>query len=87
MNTQSYLVILAVVLSIILLLGIVLSVVFYNEYHNIRTKESPLCLTGTCSNTSQGCGTIPFKVQSDGSLLCKTSLFTQTTPNVNMSNN
>jgi hypothetical protein len=87
MNTQSYLVILAVVLSIILILGIALSIIFYNEYHNIRTKESPLCLTGSCNFTSQGCGTIPFKIQSDGSLLCKTSLTTQTSPNVSVTNN
>jgi hypothetical protein len=87
MNTQTYLTILAVVLAIILVLGIVLSIVFYSEYHNIKTKESPLCLTGSCQYTSQGCGTYPFKVQQDGSLLCNPSIFTKTTPGVSVGSN
>ena len=87
MNTQNLLGLGIAIVSIILVAGIVVAILFYNQYHNITTKESPLCLTGSCANTSQGCGTIPFKVQQDGSLICKTSLFSGTTPNVSVSSN
>lgn len=85
MNTQNLLGLGIGITAIILVAGLIVAILFYNQYHNITTKESPLCLTGSCSSVSQGCGTTPFKVQQDGSLVCKTSLFTQTTPNVSVS--
>jgi len=87
MNTQNLLGLGIGITAIILITGIIVAILFYNQYHTITTKESPLCLTGSCSKISQGCGTIPFKVQQDGSLICKTSLFSETTPNVSFSSN
>ena len=73
-----------VILTIILILGITLDVIFYLEYKNITTKESPLCLTGSCKASSQNCGGFPFKVQDDGTIVCKPSIFNDTTPNVSI---
>ena len=78
--------IIIIILSIILVIGIVLAIIFYLEYDNAVKSESPLCLTGSCAETSENCGYIPFKYE-DGKFTCKTSLFTKRAPNVTTTSN
>ena len=82
----SGLVIATIVLVLILILGIVLSVIFYGEYRNITKNESPLCLTGSCAAPSEKCGYYPFQLQ-DGQVVCKSSIFNDKVPNVTTSSN
>ncbi len=82
-GTNGY-VISIVILSIILLTGIGLTILFYVQYNNITTKESPLCLTAGCKASSQSCGYYPFKFE-NGSYICKPNLTTDKTPGVTTS--
>jgi hypothetical protein len=58
-------------LSILLIVGVVLWVVYDKKLHDCEKSESPLCLTGTCPNTTDACGNNPFKVDANGNLTCK----------------
>lgn len=78
--------IIIVILIIILITGVALAVIFYLEYDNAVKKESPLCLTGSCAESSNSCGYIPFKVEND-KFICKNDLFTTRAPNVTTTSN
>ena len=78
--------IILVILAIILVVGIVLAIIFYIEYDNAVKQESPLCLTGSCSETSKSCGYIPFTYENN-EFVCKTDLFTSRAPNVTTTSN
>ncbi len=58
-------------LSLLLLIGIAYWIVEDKGKRDCETKESPLCISGSCPATTDGCGNAPFKVNSDGSLTCK----------------
>ena len=78
--------IIIIILSIILVIGIVLAIIFYIEYDNAVKDESPLCLTGSCAETSKACGLIPFTYE-NGQFICKSDLFTSRAPNVTTTSN
>jgi hypothetical protein len=78
--------IIIVILSIILVVGIALAIIFYLDYDNAVKNESPLCLTGSCAEASSNCGYIPFKVEDD-KFICKSDLFTSRAPNVTTTSN
>jgi hypothetical protein len=62
------------ILSLLIVIGIVLIVVFQNQYNNCKGKESPLCLTGNCPANTDACGASPFRYV-NGEIKCKYAIF------------
>ncbi len=78
-------IIIVIIVAIILLTGI-LGFIIYDEGSKYIEKENPLCLTASCAEASNACGTIPFIYDENSkTFICKTSLFTDSSPNVNIS--
>lgn len=68
-----------IILSFLVVLGIVLLIVYESKFEHCKKNEGSLCLTGNCPGNTQNtdinpCGTKPFKYDSSGKILCKTSI-------------
>lgn len=62
------------ILALLIIIGIVLIVVFQNQYNKCKGKESPLCLTGNCPANTDACGASPFRYV-NGTIECKYAIF------------
>jgi hypothetical protein len=80
-KTSTVDIIVIVILSVMLIAGIIYWIIEDKGKKDCETKESPLCISGSCPATTDSCGNAPFKVNSDGSLTCKAPI-TQNSNNV-----
>jgi hypothetical protein len=84
-GARTGMIVLIVIIVAIILLTAVLGFFINDEGDKYIKNENPLCLTASCSATSNACGTIPFIYDENSkTYICKTSLFTDTSPNVNI---
>jgi len=73
-----------IILIVVCVVGIILVIIFYLQYKDLVDNESKLCLIGSCAHTSDNCGSLPFKLDDDGVVVCKPqSIFASQIPATN----
>lgn len=74
------------VISVLLVIGIGLLVLFELRWRSVVNNESALCLTGSCEAPSNACGSAPFKiVEGQTTPECLSSAFNKYIPSTNTS--